>query len=313
MATLGLLEQLPRTESGALSSKEEDLLPYSHIPFISDYLEYNKLEKSTSFVRDITTDKVHPRYNLLMNTGRTSCNNPNFQQLPREGAIRNMFRASPGNTLIITDYSTVELATLAQHVYSTQGKSKMRELINDGVDLHKYYASILLKKDINEITKQERQYAKAANFGFPGGLGISKFTHFAKKSYGLDLDEKEARKMKNAWFKAFPEMRQYMQSELGESWTLTGRKRAKTTYCAEKNTPFQGLAADGAKIALYYLQTQGHKIVGFVHDEIITEIDRNNALKNMSLQENVMINAMKQVCPDVEIKVESTISEVYCK
>ena len=59
--------------------------------------------------------------------------------------------------------------------------------------------------------------------------------------------------MKKVWFDAFPEMEDYMKNEIGEVFTLTGRKRGNTSYCAEKNTPFQGLAADGAKIALYNL------------------------------------------------------------
>ena len=119
--------------------------------------------------------------------------------------------------------------------------------------------------------------------------------------------------MRNAWFKAFPEMRKYLAGENGYVWTRTGRLRADTTFCAEKNTPFQGLAADGAKLALYNLCHKGFKVVGFVHDEIITEVSKNNAKDLIFLQEKTMIDSMKIVVPDVEVGVESTISERYCK
>jgi DNA polymerase I-like protein with 3'-5' exonuclease and polymerase domains len=296
----------------SVSSQREDLLPYISQSFISDYLDFQSIEKATSFVRDIDSDIVHPRYNLIVNTGRTSCSKPNFQQLPKMGGIREMFRASEGNTFIITDYAAVELATLGQVLYNNYGESTMRDKINEGHDLHKYYASVMNSCPISMVTKQQRQEAKAANFGFPGGLGAKTFIQFSR-TYGLNLTENEARNMKQNWFDAYPETRNYMQDEIGHVFTLTGRKRGRTTYCAEKNTPFQGLAADGAKIALYNLVRQGFKVVGFVHDEIICEVKSDRANEDLVLQEKIMVESMRQVCPDVLIGVESAISEFYTK
>ena len=108
-------------------------------------------------------------------------------------------------------------------------------------------------------------------------------------------------------------MKHYLANEQGFVWTRTGRLRADTTYCAEKNTPFQGLAADGAKIALYNLMTNGFKLVGFVHDEVITEVHKEKIEEMRVLQEQIMVQSMQVVVPDVAIRVESTISERYCK
>jgi DNA polymerase I-like protein with 3'-5' exonuclease and polymerase domains len=296
----------------SISSQREDLLPYISYSFINDYLEFQSIEKATSFVRDIATSRVHPRYNLMVNTGRTSCSKPNFQQLPKMGGIREMFKAKEGNTFIITDYSAVELATLSQVLYNQFGESVMRDKINEGHDLHKYYASVMNSIPISMVNKQQRQEAKAANFGFPGGLGAKTFIQFSK-TYGLDITEGEARAMKQTWFDAYPETRDYMQDELGHVFTLTGRKRGRTTYCAEKNTPFQGLAADGAKIALYNLVKEGFRVVGFVHDEIICEVANSECAHRLKQQEKIMIESMQQVCPDVLIGVESAISEFYTK
>ena len=303
---------IPQTNQGDYSMKESDLEKYKGNHFIDCFLDYKRTEKTTFFIRKLTGSRVHPRYDLLKNTGRTGCSSPNIQQLPRDGDIRSMFKAREGNTLLITDYSAIELATLAQHVYTTQGSSVMRDKINEGTDLHTYYASVLFRKLEEDVEKWQRQAAKAANFGFPGGLGIETFIEFAK-GYDISLTTLEAQRMKDTWFDAFPEMQEYMKGEEGHVWTLTGRLRADTTYCAEKNTPFQGLAADGAKIALYNLMDAGFELVGFVHDEIITEVPENTVEEMRRLQEEIMVNSMSLVVPDVKISVESTISPRYCK
>lgn len=313
MNTLGLVDKLPRSEkSGDISSKSEDLEPYKHISFIADYLKFQELEKASSFVRDIDASRIHPRYTSILNTGRTSCSKPNFQQLPRLGGIREMFKASSGNIFIITDYSTLELATLSQVLLKKYGYSVMGDKINEGVDLHKYYASVMNGCEMEDVTKQMRQEAKAANFGFPGGLGLDTFIQFSS-GYGLNLTREQARVMKEAWFEAFPEMKDYLETEEGCVYTLTGRKRGNTTFCAEKNTPFQGLAADGAKLALYNLDKAGFKIVGFVHDEIICEVPEESDKSKLLEMEKIMIDSMRTVCPDIKISVESQLSYVYTK
>ena len=314
MSHIGIKDKLPRSEkSNMISAKEEDLLPYSDKPFVKDYLDFLKLEKACSFVEPHTSDVIHPRYNELVNTGRTSCSSPNIQQLPRMGGIRELFRPKKKeSTLIICDYSAIELVTLAQVCVDKYGSSVMADKLNQGMDPHRYYASVLLAKDEEDITKEERQKAKAANFGFPGGLGIKNFILFAK-GYGLDLSEDEAQRMKDAWFDSFPEMRDYMKNERGFVYTRTGRKRADTSYCAEKNTPFQGLAADGAKIAMYECMKKGLELVAFVHDEIVIEVSKGDAEEAQKALEAIMIEGMKKVVPDVDVRVESKVSEVYTK
>jgi len=307
---IGLKDLLPRTEDGSISSKYDDLVAYSTYPFVSDYLAYMELEKAASFVTEITTNRIHPRYNLLVNTGRTSCSGPNFQQLPRIGGVRELFVPHSSNKFHITDYAAIELSTLAQVLYDRFGSSEMRNRLNAGQDLHKYYASIHRRVDMKDVTKQWRQEAKAANFGFPGGLGVDTFIEFSR-SYGLELNRQEAQKMKDSWFESFPEVREYLSGEQGSVYTLTGRKRNNTTYCAEKNTPFQGLAADGAKLALYELDKRGFRIAGFVHDEIIVEGDGNEA--SLKEQERILIEQMRTVVPDVFVGVESQIVERYTK
>jgi DNA polymerase-1 len=166
----------------------------------------------------------------------------------------------------------------------------------------------------DKVTKQQRQEAKAANFGFPGGLGVETFIEFSR-GYDLELSIQQAHLMKDAWFAAFPEMEYYMREEEKDEavWTMSGRKRANATFCARKNTPFQGSAADGAKIALYNLDLNGFKLVGFVHDEIISEVSVCDADSLKEKQERIMVESMQIITPDVKVGVESVISPFYTK
>lgn len=309
---LGIKDKLPLTESGVISSKAEDLEPFRKFDFVNSYLSYQTLEKATTFCRDLHVNRVHPRYNLLVNTGRTSCSSPNFQQLPKVGGVREMFIPKKDHVFLDVDYSAIELCTLAQVCYNRYGYSEMMDRINAGEDLHIYYASVMYGIRPEEVTKQQRQEAKAANFGFPGGLGVDTFIQFSS-TYGLDLTQAQAQEMKNVWFEAFPEMKSYMQNEVGYVYTETGRKRGDTTYCNEKNTPFQGLSADGLKIALYNLDKAGFRIVGQIHDQILTEVETTGAKEKLKEMEQIMIESMRQVVPDVKISVEGQILERFTK
>lgn len=311
---LGL--KLPRTgKTGRISQKADDIRPYRDNEFINAFLSFHELEKTRNFFADINTPRVHPKYRAILNTGRTGCRNPNIQNLPRAPGVRQLFIPSPGNVFLDVDYSQLELCTLAQITYSRYGKSVMRDVINDGRDLHKYYASILLNKPEDKITKEERQKAKVSNFGFPGGLGISNFTKYAEMSYGVKLTEEEAKNMKKAWLEAFPEMKEYLKGVADKETvsTLTGRIRADASYCAARNTPFQGLAADGAKLALYAVYAAGFKIAAFIHDQIMCDEPRDEAEEKLDKLQEIMVKSMQKVVPDVKIKVEGQILERFQK
>lgn len=314
-----IYDHLPETDSGLKSTTYDDLIKFKHVEFVKLYLKYIETEKSMSFVKDIQTSRVHPRYNVIVNTGRTSSSKPNFQQLPKDGGIREMFVAAPGNTFLITDYAMLELVTLAQVCVDKYGESEMADRLNQGEDLHKLFASKFYNKDIKDVTKKERQTAKAANFGYPGGLGPKTFIEYAA-GLGVDVDVKTATDLRDQWKDTFPEMHKYLYGGAAfenegtvSIMTRTGRIRGNCNFCAAKNTPFQGLGADGSKLALFNLQCAGFKIVGFVHDEIITEVPIELAEEMLAKQEKIMIESMGRLTPDVEIRVESKISPFYTK
>jgi hypothetical protein len=80
--------------------------------------------------------------------------------------------------------------------------------------------------------------------------------------------------------------------------TLTGRVRSKVRYTVSKNTPFQGLAADGIKLAAFRLVMAGYLVCGLIHDELVVQIEDRGAAANGAAAkyvEGVMNSAMEEV------------------
>jgi DNA polymerase-1 len=305
---------LPRTESGEMSSKSDDLEPYRGYQFIDSLLTYRELEKAASFVRDNNTSRIHPKYNLLVNTGRTSSSQPNIQQVPKIGGIREMYIPKKGCKLIDVDYSAIELSGLAQVCLNEFGYSTMAEKINEGKCLHYYTASMVYRKPEDEVTKEERQFAKIPNFAFPTNMSPNTFIDYCR-GYNVPMTLKQATDLKKAYALAYPEISREFWNIGNETdvYTLTGRKRANCSYTAYLNTKFQGLCADGLKIALYNLCKQGYTIVCQVHDQIVIEIDENLAEAEMPKIEKIMVESMREVIPDVRVSTEGQILDRWTK
>ncbi len=96
--------------------------------------------------------------------------------------------------------------------------------------------------------------------------------------------------------------------------TLTGRMRQGVSFTKAHNTPFSGLAADGAKIALWNLMHVGYHIVAFIHDEVIIELPEDADFeKEAALVNKIMCKSMGKVTPRIPIKTEYAISRRWCK
>jgi DNA polymerase I-like protein with 3'-5' exonuclease and polymerase domains len=98
--------------------------------------------------------------------------------------------------------------------------------------------------------------------------------------------------------------------------TLTGRVRGRVRYSQARNTPFQGLAADGAALALFALVKAGHRIVGFVHDEVLIELpDEGGSVAEAEVRrvEGILVREMEKVLGGVPAAVESSISRCWGK
>ena len=112
---------------------------------------------------DLGFDKrIHPSFNLTnVVTGRTSCQNPNLQQVPREKDVRGLFSAPEGRCFFEADYSQLELRIAAEYSHDPV----MLEIYKSGGDIHTTTAKLMTGG--REPTKEERGKAKAVNFGRP--------------------------------------------------------------------------------------------------------------------------------------------------
>lgn len=340
----------PRTEKGRIALNEEAVASLDDevvrsLPFLATWKEYKHAENMVgTFLNEKIVwgdGRVHPRHCPLVATGRTSCRDPNMQNPPKEDRMRGHFVADPGYVMCSCDYGQQELVALAQDCYTRHGVSRMREIINLGIDIHGYVGTRIHGdfKGFPEFTvenpdtvamhvkaidrfkaadpaeyKHLRQLSKALDFGLPGGLGPRTFVNYAK-GYGVDITLEEARKLCALWKDTFPEMAHHLSPEpmltkmdRYVARTLTGRLRVNCPFCAACNTKFQGLAADASKEAGWQLTKEGFCLGVFVHDEYISLLpfDRHCTARARHMQ-RVMEEAMAKITPDVRCTAEPAL------
>jgi DNA polymerase-1 len=262
--------------------------------------------------------RIYASWNQLgADSGRTSCNHPNLQQVPRKADYRSCFVAPPGRILVKADYSQLQLRIAAKIANDTA----MLQAFQDGADLHTLTARQLTGK--TEVSKADRQLAKAVNFGLLFGLGAEGLRSYAKSDYDLDLTEAEAKRYRQAFFTAYPGLaawhRHAGNSSAGECRTPFGRRRlldAKTPYTHRLNSPVQGAEADGAKLAMALLwerrgECPGASPVGFVHDELVVEADESRAEATATWLQSAMIDGMAEILNPVPATVELSVRKTW--
>lgn len=189
--------------------------------FLSCYCDWSEQAKLAQFFSKLGAERIYPHYVPMVRTGRSSCRQPNLQQLPRDGQFREMICAAPGHWLLAIDYSTLELRTLAQICLRRFGHSRLAEVFAAGGDPHSYTAAMLQgfsAEEFERLPKAEqktaRQRAKAVNFGTPGGLGAPALMAYAKAAYGVEMTLDEARGLRRRLItEVYPELKLYLAED----------------------------------------------------------------------------------------------------
>lgn len=302
------------------------LAPYLTHPLVKFLLDYRHANKAlTGFLYPVPelinpkTGRLHPSYGQNgAYSGRMSAGNPNIQAIPRGADFRDCFTAPEGRKLVIADYSQIELRVIAQFT----GDPRMVEAYKKGEDLHKLTASLILDKPISDITKAERQSAKAVNFGLVYGMGAAGLKAYASDTYGSEMTMEEAELFKKRYFQAYKGVdhwhRTIKRTLPGESRTLSGRKHiyAEDSGMAGRyNTPIQGTGADILKNALgmLYIRLKDHdtQIVAVVHDEIVLECPQEKAEMIGNLLETTMEEAGARYMKNVPTVAEAAIADSW--
>lgn len=332
-----------RHESGQIATSA-DVIEQAAIsdPVLAELTRYVHEEKMESTYLDVlcANEYIHPSWNPIVATGRTSCSKPNMQNLPRGDDIRECVIPREGFVLCVLDYVTAELCTLAQTCLDLFGRSAMADALIAGRDPHSELAAQLMGVPYTEFferlkagdkkCKETRHVAKAANFGYPGGLGDDTFLTYAG-GMGVSVPEGIspkvwARSLKESWLAKWPEMSHYFSyinkvSKEGKIVQIpSGRIRGKVSYCAAANTLFQGRSADGAKHALsmisrdcYVGELSPSRLILFVHDEFVLEVPDVSPHLYARRLEELAIQGMQKYTPDIPVRVDTKLCDRWSK
>lgn len=326
---------LPSTSDGVLELCNDPI-----VKILRDYRGYEKLVSAfgDNLLSKINeeTKRIHPEFNQLgAATGRFSCNNPNFQQIPKQtedAPFRSCFNPEPGYKLVTSDYSTMEMRIMAD----LSGDKNLIEAFKSGVDVHSHTAALMFglpyTDDFKKKYPDERFAAKSINFGLMYGRGP---TSLAKQ---LGISPEKGKEYLQKYFKSYPGVRKYLDKVADEAvkrgWSTTpaGRKRwyikpdkTDPDYTRKighiqrqaKNHPIQGTNADAIKYALVFLDEKikekgfDAKIILTVHDEIVCEVREDQADEWGEIQQNEMIRAGALFIKSVPIESEPFISDVW--
>lgn len=314
--------KLPNPKKGSTAYDVLITLKSTH-PIIPILLDYRKLQKLyATYLNGLEKyifddNKIHTIYNQVQtSTGRISSAEPNMQNITIRDAeqreVRKIFIPSNKNLKVVScDYSQIELRILA-HI------SEDENLINAFLknhDIHTQTASQIFNTNLNQVTKEQRNKAKAVNFGII--YGISSFG----LSQQLKISIKEAQKFIDKYFSVFPKIKNYINQTIefcqknGYVETLFHRKRTvseinNTNIIIREfgqriamNMPIQGSSADIIKLAMIKIDTAIKEkkikanLIAQIHDELIFEIDKKNVKSEIIKINNIMSNIIKLKVP----------------
>lgn len=205
-----------------------------------------------------------------------------------------------------------------------------------------YKAFVSLKSDpaTKDFYAHYRKFAKPTGLGYPGGLGSATFVQYAHATYGVDCDEQTAKELKEVWKRAFPEMGPYLdhvnknlRDTVNEGFcyrTPLGMYRAGANYCAAANgLGLQSPGAEGALLSVAAVSAATHadpdsplfddekgvrhRMLMFLHDEIIGEAREDCAHEVACEVAKLMVDSMSKITPDVKPGAEPVLMRRWDK
>lgn len=344
---------------------------YENEPLVADYTEWTMMRKmfdtfakglyecvdpTTNNFDSNTDGRIRPDYFLsTVVTGRVACRNPNLQNIPRadndaKRAIKDLFYAQPGHIMIQADFKANEvrwvgivandeklaesfkLGKYYQNLYINNPTEEFAAKAELYGDIHKVNASKIFNKDIELVTKSERQKGKQIVLS----LLYDKSEYKLAKELGLN--EEEMSELMEAFYAQFSSLR---------DWKLAMKDRAKTegfveslhgrrrrfpvmTMCQDlngnfnerlvpkelkgavnealrqsSNAPVQGIASDAAMLGAAFLNDMLKReyntkvfIQNVVHDSVIVQAP---------FEENLV----KELLPKIEYCLTEEVQEYF--
>ncbi|AIY39958.1 DNA polymerase I [Collimonas arenae] len=293
------LPVVKKTPSGSPSTDEEVLQKLAEdYPLPKVLLDYRSLSKLKSTYTDklpkmvnAETGRVHTNYaQAVAVTGRLASNDPNLQNIPIRTAegrrIREAFVAPADSVIVSADYSQIELRIMA-HISSDEN---MLRAFAEGIDIHRATAAEIFGTGAEEVTSEQRRYAKVINFGLIYGMsafGLAGNLGIERAAAQMYIEKYF---MRFAGVKQFMDMTRVQAKSQGYVETVFGRRlwlpeinspngqRRQGAERAAINAPMQGTAADLIKLSMIavqnWIETEQlkSKMVMQVHDELVLEV-----------------------------------------
>ena len=293
------LPVIKKTATGARSTDEEVLEKLAEdYPLPARILEHRSLSKLKSTYTDKLAQmasprdgRVHTHYaQAVAVTGRLSSNDPNLQNIPIRTAegrrVREAFVAPAGHLIASADYSQIELRIMAH----LSGDEALLNAFREGLDVHRATAAEVFGVALEQVSTEQRRYAKTINFGLIYGMssfGLAK---------SLGIETKAAAAYIDRYFQRYPGVRRYMDDTRAQAKsqgyveTVFGRRlylpeinspngpRRAGAERAAINAPMQGTAADLIKMSMVQVQKlldaeqRGTRMIMQVHDELVFEL-----------------------------------------
>lgn len=221
--------------------------------------------------------------------GRLSSEDPNSQNMPRKGGVRDAVTAEAGKVLVVADQNQIEYRVLA---HQSQDKALI-EAYHSGSDMHK-----LTMQEVG----CERTMAKNVNFGIIYGMIVESLAEF------IDVPVSRAQEIFDKVFKRFPGILTYKEyiekfvAKYGYVESIFGRRRRfyglRQTHKLNRQAfhfTISGSAADIMKIGMVkvWRELQAKrakqaiwreaKVIMQIHDELVMEVPEQIAEETRDL------------------------------
>jgi DNA polymerase-1 len=316
-----LLAEWPTTPSGRLSTDADTLLKLTDVPAAAALATFSKRSSYlANFGGKLTGQLIdgllYPDYQIAgAETGRFTCRSPNIQNMPRDG-FKHVLLPPPGKMFVGGDLSQIELRVAGQ----VCEEEVINQAFREGRDLHRMMASNITGKPEHAISKDERQMAKAANFGLLYGSGAQSLRDQAEKSYGVAMDLAQAQAVKAVFHETYPALTEWQREIVAETnargysesrYVRLTRHYDRDVYTHAMNFPIQSSAWEVLALAIIYVDRHapdGVTISHHVHDELVLASPPEKAVRAQALLQEAFLEAFKSVFPNapcrglVEIK-----------
>lgn len=311
----------PKTEKGNPNFDKDFLKTVNH-PFAKSVLKIRELRtiKDTFFVNSFTDMEVNGRIHALFNqlrsdeygtvSGRFSGSNPNLQQIPSKGEMkdfcRSIFIPEDGQLWGKIDYSQIEFRFIA-HYASGPGADIVRQQYTDDptTDFHAF---------VMNLTGLERKYAKNINFGLSFFMGIEKMA----KTMGCSVSH--AKELVDQYFKALPFLKHTREAVVdtakkrGYIRTIAGRRarlsadmrKHRKEYKIFNRLP-QGSAADLIKTAMVESYKAGVWNVLSPHLTVHDELDFSIPQTKEGREAVVELKNIMETCIKLKVPVKAEL------